>query len=310
MTRAIALLALLSTVAAADTKVPGAPVDEVKAMWPDLDRYEVWVRRSGKFSNAGSRDFNLINAPVSAIEKEPPPLPIDAAALDALNREVDGVLHRLLVEHRLRVREGQPANWVVNLMALSVELGASNGMGGHHGGLDVVMKLTLERLGPQSGVRTLVTIAPPSPTGQGNLLMSLEGALARGLAELLRGVHAAMQQPVGHMQLVVSTDNLDEAQREHIVKAVVPCALETIAARSTVISKGQETLTFDVEVRLRQGERGPQFARRWKGQMEGAIGAAGKYRCSLWRGPLEGHQVVVGEAYRGMPALLVRFVKP
>lgn len=274
-----------------------------------LSGYTVELVVNGAFSDRGRLDVNLINAPAVGLPEEPPRLPVSPESIEALNLHASGVVEEILRERGASVvhpsgkgpsAKPSPAPPARDgSCSLTVAVGGDNGLGGHHGGLDVHLEARSVSGPPVAAGQAFATVAPASgPEGQRKALKdALAPAVLVAFERLRAGLAEKRRLPVVELRLTFVGTNLSPEQLEEVDKRVGPCAA-ALAEPEDVSRAPVREREFSFLLKVRLEEPDPEAGARkrldaLRAAIDAEIGNHGKQRCSLFHTPLRGYRTRV-----------------
>jgi hypothetical protein len=274
-----------------------------------LAGYTVELVVNGAFSDRGRLDINLINAPWGGGPREPPLLPVSPKSLEALNLHARRTVEEILRELGASVEQpsGQrpsakpspapPAR--EGSYSLTVAVGGDNGLGGHHGGLDVHLEAMNAARPPVAAGRSFATVAPASgDEGQRKALKdALAPAVLAAFEDLRAGLAEKRRLPVVELRLTFVGTNLSPEQLDEVDKRVGPCAAALAEPEAVSRAPAREReVSFLLKVRVEEPDPEAGARKRLDAlrlAVAAEVGNHGKQRCSLFHTPLHGYRAQV-----------------
>lgn len=280
----------------------------VLAAWP-APGAKVHMTLQGQFDARAPFEVNRVNGPPVGGPQEPPPLPLKPEVLQALNASVsdatDAVLRSLNLEplhgdqelQKLR-RGAKPLSRGQGdaRFALSLQLAGDDGLGGHHGGLELRARVRSLQRAPDLAGEGVATV--PFVVDVHSARIALGGALLDAISsafnDLRSHLHDDQTRPRVHVKLLlVDTAALSHAQQAAALERA-RCAAEL--AEPVSVQPLPDGAGYDVELRLGRydpAETTSQRVKAWAGRLQLELGPEGKARCSTWHTPLEGLQPLI-----------------
>lgn len=297
---AAALLAcMVSSVAAQDTKL----FEGVDTVW-------FYAEISGQFNRQSAWNINLVNAPQSSFQSRPKDMEIPQKTLDLLNANAQKTIYEVLDRYQVRLVEKKKKEYkrfrerakpIFTLegdryFRIDIVIAGDNGLGGHYGGLDVQMYFkSLHRntnLVYGYSFRT-VTIGATDDETLANLHNSFSEQLKEAYDDWKESLAKDLNSPRRYLILHFEVNELNPKQQKFVRKELFPCLYAQGDSLGYIDLKN---FYYQIFYRLRnadQGETEESFITRYAELLQFSMGSSAKYRCSLWKTPLENYRTTV-----------------
>ena len=265
---------------------------------------EVYTSLSGSFTAQAQWLVNRINAPKDDELKRPADLAIAPDVLAALNAAALPAVDRALTKGGRRPCRDTfkgppplkklPPGTRPTQYALHVAVGGFDDLGGQYPGTEVRVEMwTLgleEDLVGRAARR--VTALGTSTSAVDDLDAVLSGVLDEADKALAQAIKEASESRPRTLTVILDFYSIDRAGADAAIE-LMPCIVKAGGGISHAPTRAWEKNTEAFEVRFRtpakDGEAAAAaFVQRFADAISANVGSHGKYRCSLFRTPLDG----------------------